>query len=95
MTIQWTNSSAQQLAAAHAYAAQNNVSAADRLVLRIVTAVKNLSLYPRSGRPGRVSNTRELVIVNTPFMVAYRLKDENTIQILAVLHSKRRWPAKF
>jgi plasmid stabilization system protein ParE len=42
-----------------------------------------------------VGNARELVIVNTPYIVAYRIKDRSTIEILAILHGKRRWPDSF
>jgi toxin ParE1/3/4 len=38
-----------------------------------------------------VPDTRELVIARTPFVVAYRLRNE-TIEILRVLHGAQRWP---
>jgi len=41
------------------------------------------------GRPGRVPETRELVI--QPYIVAYRVKG-GIVQILRVLHSAREWP---
>jgi toxin ParE1/3/4 len=47
-----------------------------------------------SGRAGRVPGTRELVIAGTPFIIPYRVA-ENTIQILRVLHGKRKWPLRF
>ncbi|WP_410052977.1 type II toxin-antitoxin system RelE/ParE family toxin [Bradyrhizobium sp. SZCCHNS1054] len=46
---------------------------------------------PEMGRPGHVPGTGELVIPRTPYIVPYRLIDE-TIQILRVFHSARRWP---
>jgi addiction module RelE/StbE family toxin len=95
MTIQWAEDAVRQLTAAHAYVAADNPRAAGRLLLQITQAVKQLSSHPRAGREGRVKNTRELVIVNTPYIVAYRIKDESTIQVLAVLHGKRRWPESF
>jgi toxin ParE1/3/4 len=49
---------------------------------------------PRLGRPGRVKGTRELVIVRTPFIVAYRIKGK-AIQILRVLHGAQQWPERF
>jgi addiction module RelE/StbE family toxin len=45
----------------------------------------------RSGRPGRVEGTRELVITRTPYIVAYRIIGD-TVRILRVLHSSRLWP---
>jgi toxin ParE1/3/4 len=95
MTIRWAKDATRQLAAAHAYVAADNPIAADRLLLRITSAVKHLSSHPSTGREGRVKDTRELVIVNTPYLVAYRITSKNIIQVLAVLHGKRRWPESF
>jgi toxin ParE1/3/4 len=95
MTIQWAQDATRQLVAAHAYIAADNPTAADRLLLRITQAVNRLGSHPRVGREGRVRNTRELVIPGTPYIVAYRIKTRTTIQVLAVLHGRRRWPVSF
>ena len=94
MTIQWAEDAVRQLATAHAYIADDNPRAADRLLLHITEAVRLLGSHPRVGREGRVANTRELVIAKAPYMVAYRIK-KNMIQVLAVLHRKRKWPESF
>ncbi len=44
--------------------------------------------------PGRVKGTRELVVVRTSYIVAYRLK-RGKIQILRILHGARQWPDTF
>lgn len=95
MTIQWARDATRQLAAAHAYVTSDNSSAADRLLLRIVESVGQLASYPLLGRESRVQGTRELVIVDTPYIVAYRIRGKSVIQVLAVLHGKRRWPDTF
>ena len=46
------------------------------------------------GRPGRVKGTRELVVVHTPYIVAYRV-GKGCIQVLRVLHGARMWPDEF
>jgi plasmid stabilization system protein ParE len=48
--------------------------------------------HPRLGRPGRVEDTRALVISRFPYVVAYR-DLENEIQVLSVIHSARSWPS--
>lgn len=95
MTICWARDATRQLAAARAYIALDSPKAADRVLLQITEAVKLLGSHPNAGREGRVKNTRELVIVGTPYIVAYRIRNKSTIQVLAVLHGKRRWPDSF
>lgn len=61
---------------------------------RIETAIDRLVTFPESGRRGRVKGTRELVVPDSPFIVAYRLTS-STVDILSVVHSARRWPSSF
>lgn len=68
--------------------------AARTVVQRVIAAVDQLSEQPAMGRPGRVPGTRELVVPRTPFIVPYRVRKEH-LEVLAVLHSSRRWPEDF
>ncbi len=52
-----------------------------------------LADFPRRGRPGRVGGTRELVIVGTPFIVVYRIRD--AVEIVGFLHARQQWPGRF
>ncbi len=68
-------------------------SAATEQILAILDQVEELlPRYPKIGRVGRVEDTRELVIVNTKFIVMYRA-EEKTIYILRVVHGARQWPS--
>lgn len=58
---------------------------------RIKTAVNQLRTYPESGRPGRVQNTRELVVSQTSFIIAYTIAGDR-IRILRILHGAQMWP---
>ncbi|TGQ12031.1 MULTISPECIES: type II toxin-antitoxin system RelE/ParE family toxin [unclassified Mesorhizobium] len=69
----------------------DNPTAAIAVDERIVAAVSRLRDFPESGRTGRLSGTRELVIVGTPYVAAYQLT-EGRIRILRVLHGAQRWP---
>jgi toxin ParE1/3/4 len=84
----------QDLEAAYDYVQQDSENAAKRLVKRIFSAVGMLTRHPLAGREGRVQGTRELVVVGTPYVIAYRIRREE-IQIPAVLHGARRWPTAF
>ncbi|TPN79599.1 type II toxin-antitoxin system RelE/ParE family toxin [Mesorhizobium sp. CU2] len=69
----------------------NSPAAAIPVDKRIVAAVSRLRDFPECGRIGRLSATRELVIVGTPYVAAYQLT-EGRIRILRVLHGAQRWP---
>ena len=43
------------------------------------------------GRPGRVPNTRELIISSSPFIAVYQIRRQD-IFILRILHAARKWP---
>jgi toxin ParE1/3/4 len=84
----------QDLEAAYDYVRQDNENAAKRLVARVLSAVGMLARHPLAGREGRVQGTRELVVAGTPYVIAYRIRQDE-IQLLAVLHGARRWPTAF
>ena len=94
MKIVWTKLAIADLDNAYDYIAATNPSAAQDIIERIEKAVAALRLTPGMGRPGRVTGTRELVVTRTPFIVPYRIIEER-IEILAVIHSARRWPDSF
>lgn len=75
----------------HEYISKHNPAAAARMVRRIRALVERLATSPGLGRPGRVTGTRELVIVGTPYIVPYRVKAD-VIQVITVLHGAQRWP---
>ena len=94
MKIRWFRRALNQLVAAEDYIAEDNPDAARELVTRIKRAVARLADYPELGRTGRVEGTRELVVSRTPYIVAYRVRDDEVI-VLAVQHAARLWPARF
>jgi len=95
MTVIWSPEAIADLAALRAYIASDDLAAAQRVALHIIRSVETfLPNSPEMGRPGRIPGTRELVITRTPYIVPYRLVG-NTIQVLRVFHSSRRWPDAF
>jgi toxin ParE1/3/4 len=94
MKIKWVRLALDDLDAAGEFIAPDNPKAAGRVLKRIWETVQLLAEHPDAGRPGRVPGTRELVISDTPFIIPYRVV-ENTVQILRVLHGKRKWPQRF
>ena len=93
--IEWTDSAVQQLNQSYDYILlTNSEEVARRIVERILTSVQRLATFPQSGRRGRVPDTRELVISDTPFIVAYAIEADR-ILVLAMYHSARQWPETF
>jgi toxin ParE1/3/4 len=91
MRVVWTAPAVRDLEAIGDYIASQNPSAAQRIIPRIRARIR---ILPYLGRPGGVTNTRELVVTSTPFIVAYRVVDDR-IEILAVFHGARMWPDTF
>ena len=93
--IEWTEQATRQLDQAHdSVALSNSAAVAARITQQILASVQQLVAFPMSGRPGRVPGTRELVILNTPFIAAYAI-EKARIVILAVYHGAQPWPEAF
>jgi toxin ParE1/3/4 len=75
--------------AIHDYIAQDDPAAAIRVLRRIEHSVARLAILPFSGRPGVVAGTRILVVPGLPYVVIYRV-GEDEVDIIAVLHTARR-----
>ncbi len=91
MRIRLTKIAERDIEAVEAFIRDENPPAAIQTVLRILEAIKVLVEFPNIGRPGRVSGTRELVVSSSPFIVVYKVF-RNTVLVLRVLHTARRWP---
>jgi toxin ParE1/3/4 len=94
MKVSWTHTAARHLEAIQDYIAQDNPAAAHKTVQKIRQYTEMLEQYPYSGKTGRVEGTRELVIPEPPYIIAYTIMGD-TIAILAVLHHSRKWPEAF
>lgn len=89
--VVWTARALRDLASLRDYISRERPAAAERQVGLILAAVDTLTRFPHSGRPGRRTGTRELVVSQTPYLVPYRVRGE-LIEVLAVLHGRQRWP---
>jgi toxin ParE1/3/4 len=90
----WTRPALRALEAIGEYIARENPAAATRIVERILDHVDGLGVHPHLGRPGRITDTCELVVPGTPFVVPYRVRDER-VEVLSVFHGARKWPERF
>ncbi|HLP48433.1 MAG TPA: type II toxin-antitoxin system RelE/ParE family toxin [Candidatus Kapabacteria bacterium] len=94
MRIRWTKAASQDLDNIEEYIREYNPKAAIKQVLRVIDAVETkLSNSPGMGKPGRIAETREFYVTGSPYIVAFRI-NENTMEILRVIHGARQWPQK-
>src|SRR5262249_47623607 len=89
--VDWLREAALNVDEIKAFIAVENAPAATKIGQRITDAAELLAEFPYLGRPGRVAGSRELVVVGTPYIIAYRVSGD-FVQIVRVLHGARRWP---
>lgn len=94
MQVKWHRRARQDLREVRTYIAEDNPQAAAKVAQSILQAIERLPNNPGIGRPGRVMDTRELVIAGTPYLVPYRVIGD-VIVILRVLHGAQKWPNRF
>jgi toxin ParE1/3/4 len=93
VSIRWTTPAVEDLTAIRDFIEERNPAAAIEVVERVFDAIEALEATPSRGRPGRRPGTRELVLTDVPYIVAYRVT-AGTIEVLRVLHASRRWPRR-
>ncbi len=91
MKLIWTKQSIEDLIEARAFIEEHDSRAAAELAKRLLRAAERLLQNPNLGRKGRLSGTRELVVPKTPYLIPYRIH-QNNIEVLRVFHGRRRYP---
>jgi toxin ParE1/3/4 len=92
--VKWTRAASHDLNFVADYIGRDNPGAAVETVLKIVRQVGILAEHPGMGRPGRVEDTRELVVTGLPYAVPY-IHERDTVTVLRVLHGAMKWPRRF
>jgi toxin ParE1/3/4 len=91
MAIVWTTAARRDVNEIWDFIEVRNPDAAELVSSEILRAVKGLLQFPKRGKPGRVKETRELVVSGLPYVVVYLLADERVV-ILRVLHGAKDCP---
>lgn len=94
MKIRWSPTDVADLKEIRGYIAKDNLSAARKIPNRTKESVNRYVNFPLSGRPGRVSGTRELVIPETSYLAANTIQGDE-VRIATLLHGKQMWPESF
>ena len=91
MKIEWTQKATKGLDEIVDPILEENPQAAVGVLDRIEQMVEHLLEHPGMGRPGRVKNTRELIIPELPWILPY-LTAADTITIPGGIHAVMHWP---
>ena len=93
--IIWSPTALDHLQAIYDYILADNPAAAIDVHEEIERASGLLKDNPRLGHPGRVEETRELVVpAYQNYIIVYEI-EAHRIHILAVMHGKQQWPDTF
>lgn len=90
MKLVWTRRAVRSRAAIFDHIESDDPAAALRMDALFEEATGLLLEHPALGRPGRVPGTRELV-AHPSYVIIYDVRVD-TVRILHLLHSARRWP---
>jgi toxin ParE1/3/4 len=93
MRIRWTRQALSNLDAA-IHLAADNPGNAQQVARKVWDSIQLLRQQPGMGRPGRVPETRELIIADLPFIVPYA-EHNGEIVILRIMHTSMKWPELF
>jgi len=87
LRVAWSKGAERNLDSVEAYIAQDNTAAVAKTVVKIVKRTfVQLSKHPASGKPGRISGTREHIFPEIPYIVIYSVRGD-IIFILQVFHT--------
>ncbi len=93
MKIRWLRKALENIEQEVAYISRENPVAANEFVQRIYNSVSLLANNPTLGHPGRIPDTRELVVPDTHYIIPYRVVPRlKQIEILRVFHTSRKPP---
>jgi toxin ParE1/3/4 len=73
------------------YIARESPRQAAHVDAAIASRADDLMQFHGRGRPGRIPGTRELVLVDLPYLIVYHVEKEAII-VLRILHTARQWP---
>ena len=91
--IHWTEEDEKDFASILSYYLENaSFRVAELVYARIKEQVETLKTFPERTRIGRVSGTREHVFHKLPYIAIVNI-DNDTVSILNIVHSARKYPS--
>lgn len=91
----WTELARSDLAAIHAFVAQDSPHYASVVVRQLIAATSQLATFPESGRAvPEFEDPQVREIVRRPYRIVYRLVSGDQVHILTLHHGSRRFPSE-
>jgi toxin ParE1/3/4 len=90
MRLSWTPAAAGDLENISNYLHDHHPQFAQLTVRRLYESIRELSRFPRRGRPGREPGTRELILSSLPYVIVFRPR-EHVVEILRIYHGSQNW----
>jgi toxin ParE1/3/4 len=85
MRLRWTPAAAEDLESIYTYLCEHHPSFAQPTIRLLYDSARSLCNFSGRGRPGTISDTRELVLRRLPYIIVYRVTDQ-IIEILRIYH---------
>ena len=89
--VRWLALALEDLHDIAGYLAEKDSNAGKQIAQCVWDVGQSLASLSSRGRAGRVAGTRELVLADFPYFIAYRVV-KSEVHILRVLHTARRYP---
>jgi toxin ParE1/3/4 len=93
LRVSLTPQAREDLVAIRDWIAEDDERVADRVIARIVQTAMMFGQFPMLGRSGIAEGTREFSVVGLPYLIVYRIASEAEIDVLTVIHTRRKHPA--
>lgn len=90
MRVRWSHGAWEDIQRIFEYIHAENPNAAIKVTRTIYDAAQSLDAFPQRGRPGRVPDSRELILPAIRFTIVYRIQND-TVQIAHVFHDHQQW----
>lgn len=97
MSVRWTRKAFADLDSIFQAISRDRPRAAERVLRALLTSGERLMIHPHRGRPGRLRETRELVVPGLPYVIVYALSAsfvdvKSEVVVLRVIHGAMEWP---
>ncbi|MDY7524951.1 type II toxin-antitoxin system RelE/ParE family toxin [Sphingomonas sp. AAP5] len=92
MKVNLTPQARDDLVAIRDWIAQDNERAAERVVSRILQTAMMFGKFSKLGRVGEIAGTRVFAVPGLPYQIVYAIAPEGEIDVLTVLHTRRKYP---